>query len=236
MRIYGANATLNGGTLTGNDALTNGGAVAVYRWVPSGGSRDDSGDRRADKEFRPGSFTLSSGTISGNNAANYGGAVYLGMSQNSITINGGTIGGSSSAAANNAVRGGGVYMECNTSFTMTNGVIDSNTATTGPGVFLNSDGTLVPTFTVSPSSSSFKLADTIYLSDNAYITVGATVANITGSLTVICPNPVSETTVVAKRTGSYTFVLSDCAKFAWGGTGSWTFVRYNMNTQIRLVL
>ena len=219
VRIYGGNATLNGGTLTGNDALTNGGAVAVYRWIPgpSGGSRDDNDDRRAEKEFRPGSFTLSSGTISGNNAANYGGAVYLGMSQNSITINGGTIGGASSATANNAVCGGGVYMERNTSFTMTDGVIDSNTATTGPGVFLNSDGTLMPTFTVSPLSSSFDIDDVIYLNTNAKILIGNSLVN---TLTIECANP-SQNLVVAQGT-DYTLLIADQNFFAYS-EGGWHF-------------
>jgi hypothetical protein len=237
VRIYGAEATLDGGTIIDNNALTNGGAVAVYRWVPGGSSsRDDFSVQlqQGQKEFRPGNFILNSGTISGNNAANYGGAVYLGMSQNLISIDGGIIGGSNPAEANHAVFGGGVYLERNACFSMTDGVIKGNSATTGPGIYLNSDGSLVPSFTVSPSSSSFDIEDVIYLNDDAYITIPATVANITGLLTVVCPNPVSNGTIVAKRGGSYFFVPSDCAKFAWGGMGNWIFDITEFNTQIKL--
>lgn len=103
----GTVATLNGGTITENNATGgHGGGVYIYL----------------------GSLTVNGGTLTGNTAAVQGGAAY---------INGGLlkIQGVSNISGNSAPNGGAVGITSNAtsggSFHMENGVIDGNNATTG---------------------------------------------------------------------------------------------------------
>ncbi len=101
-----ANATLYGGTLTGNSTTENGGAVSI------GGN---------------GSFTMQGGAITGNSAAN-GGGIYA--TAGSVTINGGVI------SDNHAANGGGIYAASGAQFHLNGGGIQNNVATeAGGGVY-----------------------------------------------------------------------------------------------------
>ena len=107
--------TMNGGTISGNKAVSNGGGVRVCYG---------------------GTFTMNDGTISKNTATN-GGGVYVSSDTRSstFTMSGGTI------TKNNATYGGGVYMGDNTTFTMENGTITGNNAGSGGGVCVVSNVT-----------------------------------------------------------------------------------------------
>lgn len=106
--------TLNGGTVTNNNAAGDGtGSTAVGN---GGGIYSNS------------NVTINSGTISNNKAAQSGGGIDL----NSLTLlmNNGTI------TNNTATSGGGANVTWGT-FTLVNGNITSNNASQGGGVYLN---------------------------------------------------------------------------------------------------
>ena len=107
--------TMNGGSITGNNAANNGGGVYAFS----------------------GTFTMNDGTIAGNKAtAKNGGGVYANGST-TFTMTGGTIGGSTAADANTADYGGGVYVK-NGMFTMSGGKVTGNSVTEdGGGVRLD---------------------------------------------------------------------------------------------------
>lgn len=101
------NATLYGGTLTGNTVSRDGGAVSV-----TGGNSG---------------FTMEGGTITGNSAS-AGGGIYA--TSGSVTINGGVI------SNNQAANGGGIYAASGAQFHLNGGEITDNTATNeGGGVY-----------------------------------------------------------------------------------------------------
>ena len=100
------------GTITGGNAVDNGGGVYV----------------------KGGSFTMTGGTISGS-SAQYGGGVFV-NSDASFTMTGGSITGNTAAE-----HGGGVCVYSGGSFTMTGGSITGNTAAGhGDGVYVYSGG------------------------------------------------------------------------------------------------
>ena len=101
------NATLYGGTLTGNTVSGDGGAVSV--------TGSNSG------------FTMQGGTITGNSASAGG----IHATSGSVTINGGVI--SNNRATNN---GGGIYASSGAKFHLNGGEIQNNVATeAGGGVY-----------------------------------------------------------------------------------------------------
>jgi hypothetical protein len=145
VHVTGANSsfTMNGGTISGNTAVSNSSGGGVF--VSAGGSfimNDGTigGSSPTDKNtagtgggvFVAGatsSFIMNGGTISGNTAGG-GGGVYV--AGGAFTMNGGTIGGSAPNHANND--GGGVYVTGNGNmFTMHGGTISGNTAGNGGG-------------------------------------------------------------------------------------------------------
>ena len=102
------NATLYGGTLTGNTVSRDGGAVSVTG--------------------RNSGFTMQGGTITGNSASAGGG---IHATSGSVTINGGVI--SNNRATNN---GGGIYASSGAKFHLNGGEIQNNVATeAGGGVY-----------------------------------------------------------------------------------------------------
>ena len=102
------NATLYGGTLTGNTVSGDGGAVSVTG--------------------RNSGFTMQGGTITGNSASAGGG---IHATSGSVTINGGVI--SNNRATNN---GGGIYASSGAKFHLNGGEIQNNVATeAGGGVY-----------------------------------------------------------------------------------------------------
>jgi hypothetical protein len=118
--VEGTNATFTmaGGTISGNKGY-GGGGVYVYSDA---------------------TFIMKGGTISGNStyaSGNDGGGVYVGGGTNpTFTMEGGTI-------SNNWChdRGGGVYVHSGGTFTVNDGTISENTATSGNGVYVLSGGT-----------------------------------------------------------------------------------------------
>jgi len=94
----GGTFEMNGGTISGNTAASNGGGVAIYE----------------------GSFTMTGGTISGNTAASAGGGVSL--RSGTFTMHGGTISG------NTATYGGGIFILQGGTFNMSGGTIFGNIA------------------------------------------------------------------------------------------------------------
>jgi hypothetical protein len=149
--VFNGDVTMNGGTITGNTAATDGGGVYVFgsnaEFIMSGGSifwnTADGGGGGVYVFGSNAEFTMSGGSISGNTASG-GGGVFL--SYGAVTMNGGTIGG---GAPNTAVNGGGVSM-AGGSFTMNTGSsISGNTAAyLGGGAAIVPDGGVDITFTI----------------------------------------------------------------------------------------
>lgn len=102
-----SNFTMNGGTITGNEARRGGGGV-----------------------YSSENFIMNGGSITGNTANALGGGVYV-LRSSSFTMDGGTI--SDNFVYNS---GGGVYLDESGSFTMSSGTITGNSAGSfGGGVY-----------------------------------------------------------------------------------------------------
>jgi hypothetical protein len=128
---------MNGGEISGNSTIGNGGAVYMYQ--SSGAST---------------SFTMNGGLIA-NNTATHGGAVYMyngtAFGPFTFTMNGGEI-------KNNEVGlssgwGGGVYVGPGNTFNYYNGIITLNKAFNGGGLYVDNGG-----FTMSGGSVSLNTA------------------------------------------------------------------------------
>ena len=124
--------TMNGGTISGNNATYGGGVYNTETFTMNGGTISGNNATYGGGVYNSETFTMEGGTISGNNA-NYGGGVnnYYGI----FTMNGGTISG------NNATYYGGGVRNFNGTFTMTEGTISGNNATYGGGVLNGENGT-----------------------------------------------------------------------------------------------
>ncbi|MCA9919391.1 MAG: hypothetical protein KC445_15635, partial [Anaerolineales bacterium] len=159
--------TMNGGVISNNSALHNGGAMEI---------RDELGQ-----------FILNGGEIANNSAVSLGGAIY--NDQGTLTVNGGTIHSNSSddgggAIATNSwshtninagailtntavITGGAIYNQG--TLTVTNSTFSGNSAATGAAV-ANEDGTATLT--------------NVTISANSATANGGGVSNNTGSFTV----------------------------------------------------
>ena len=113
---------MNNGNIVGNEAKTE------RDGVPEGG-----GVYVTDANS---TFTMSGSASIVGNTANNGGGVYV--SKGNFKMSGGTIGGAGEGDGNTAQKGGGVYVTgTNSTFTMNNGSIVGNTATSsGGGVYV----------------------------------------------------------------------------------------------------
>ena len=156
--------TMNGGTITNNEAGSNGGGVYVNNGSKftmnngtiSGNVANDSGGGVAVMNYC--TFTMNGGQIGGdgdkdtdyNLASVYGGGVYV--NGGTFNMKGGKIGGTNENGANlSFYDGGGVYINgqyLETAFTMTGGTIDNNAALynedipyygSGGGVFITGE-------------------------------------------------------------------------------------------------
>jgi hypothetical protein len=142
--FIGGTFTMDGGTISGNEALSDSKGGGVY--MQSGtftmndgeisGNTSTTGSGGGVYVPNGGAFTMHGGTISGNTANDnltvHGGGVY---SNGTFDMYGGTISG------NNGWCGGGVYVYSGT-FTMNGGTISGNTAlNSGGGVFVKTNGT-----------------------------------------------------------------------------------------------
>lgn len=97
-------------------------------------------------------------------------------------------------------------------------------------VAVNVDG---GTFTIAPApSATFKVTGIVYLANGSYISVGSTIASITGQLTVEMANSAIGQ-IAGQRIGTYTFSTNDLAKFAYFD-GTHTFQRANANQRITI--
>ncbi|MDE7360361.1 MAG: hypothetical protein K2N38_00325 [Oscillospiraceae bacterium] len=98
---------MNGGTISGNNAIS-GGAVKVYgSFTMNGGTISGNTAYSGGGVDLLGTFIMNGGTISGNTATTDGGGVYIALfSSYSFTMNGGTISGNTAGK-----EGGGVYQQ-----------------------------------------------------------------------------------------------------------------------------
>ncbi|MDR1246878.1 MAG: hypothetical protein LBK57_07595 [Clostridiales Family XIII bacterium] len=212
--ISDGNVEMSGGTISGNSVdgglnPSGGGGVYVGDIFTGGG----------DSEFR-----LDGGTISGNTASE-GGGVYV-ASDGEFAMFGGSVTGNTAETTltGGTAAGGGVYIEADGEFDMEDAsVLSGNTAVaTGSGSTALGAGVYdAGSFSIEPDSSgNFTLADVVYLTDGTYISVAATLANITGSITVQCASPADEVQVAAGS--GYTLTQNDVNKFAYY-QDSWSF-------------
>ncbi len=118
----GSTLTVEGCSITGNDATQSGGGIynsgtLTVKDSDISGNTAAYGGAGIYNEY--GTFKMDSGKISDNTASYYGGGIY--NVEGSSTINGGTI------SKNNALEGAGIYNDHN-DFTMNGGTISENNA------------------------------------------------------------------------------------------------------------
>lgn len=119
---FGSTLTVEGCTITGNDATQSGGGIyntGTLTVKDSDISENTAAYGGAGICNEYGTFKMDSGTISDNTASYFGGGIY--NVGGSSTINGGTI------SKNHAYEGGGIYNDQN-DFTMNGGTISENSA------------------------------------------------------------------------------------------------------------
>jgi hypothetical protein len=151
--IYEGAFTMNGGTISGNEANSDddsyGGGVFIFdgTFTMTGGTISGNETNSNNDSYgggvciAGGTFTMEGGTIGGTttdekNTANYGGGVYL--EDGIFNMSGGTIGGNE--ALGSLSNGGGVFVY-NGTFTMSGGTISSNSAfENGGGVYVGGTG------------------------------------------------------------------------------------------------
>jgi uncharacterized repeat protein (TIGR02543 family) len=132
--LSGGLFTMDGGTISDNEAISDGGGVLVDggTFTMSGG--DISGNTGSEgggvRVLSGGLFTLSDGTISGNTSGGNGGGVLV--DDGTFTMTGGDI--SDNESAN---EGGGVRVLSGGLFTMSGGTISGNTALYGGGAYVS---------------------------------------------------------------------------------------------------
>ena len=159
VRIKSGTFTMNGGTITENSAYAGGG-VMVYNgtFIMNGGTITENSATGAASAEIPGggggvlvannsTMTMTGGTISKNSSANVGGGIALGGGESNayvsydshpvLTMTGGTITGNTSAK-----EGGGIFVQCNSTATITAGAITYNeskngNAFSGGGIYVN---------------------------------------------------------------------------------------------------
>ena len=183
----GTRFNMYGGSITGNTAKYGGGVYIerakgeggifnLYGGVISGNTANDAGGG-VGTSGRYSAFTMYDGEITNNTAGTDGGGVSSASAK--FIMNGGSITG------NTAATGGGVSVGCygSTDFTMNGGKIKNNIATTnGGGVYMvgklrSYTFTLNGTPDISENTKD-GVANNVYLSNGAVITVGNLGANV----------------------------------------------------------
>jgi hypothetical protein len=169
-------------------------------------------------------LTVTGGVIDGGaSSAATGSLINVVGSTGSVTINGGTL-------SNNTTTGNGGAINISAgSVTITGGTISGNTAALGNAVYIASGS---GTFTLTPGSGTFAIDGTIYEGDNTSLYIGASLANISGVLTLQVPTPTG-TTIVARASSGYTLTTNDAASCAYVNSSAWNVVWYS-NAQLRL--
>lgn len=179
---YGAAPfTMTGGEISGNTTTSVGGGVYIY----------------ASNAKTP--FTMEGGKITGNTATSNGGGVYMAKGVLTLTdgeISGNTIGGNA--------RGGGVYLNNSSTFTMNGGAISGNQTNLssgyGGGVCLS-------------SSSSFTLNGGRIDGNSAYTAGGVYFYGDSGATWTMNGGKISGNTATHSGGGVYNFCNNSAASF-----------------------
>ncbi len=131
--LAAGNFTMSGGEMYSNTAATNGGGIYLNNGTPtvSGTAKiyTNTAVNGGGLYLNRGTFKMQGGEVYGNTATTYGGGAYL-TANCTFQITGGSL-GKTGEAKNTATKGGGLY-DLGT-FTMENGNIVNNEATTGEG-------------------------------------------------------------------------------------------------------
>ena len=231
--VQSGQITLSGGSIYSNTAYVGGGLANAQAQSTLAGTQIMSNSATYGGGVAldaPGAvFTQTSGTIAGNTAQLYGGGianpgrvVLLGgkIVSNSASSGGGgiaglssflpygsvTIIGGASIAGNTAYLGGGAYIELNTLFTQTAGLIVSNTAFIGGGLYMDrAQGWLAGGQVISNSATNgggvYALTSTVTIgggeiSGNSVANIGGGIAASSSSL-VLNSGVISQNTAVA---------------------------------------
>ena len=131
---------MEGGAIRSSEAVNNGGAVYVANgtFTMTGGvvENNNAGNDGGAVYLQSGTLTMSGGTFANNTATRNGGAAFI--TGGNFNMNGGYLGEKN--GANNAVLGGGVYVDGG-AVTIEDGFVQYNAAENGGGAYLNG-GTL----------------------------------------------------------------------------------------------
>ena len=170
---------LQSGTLAGNLADQNGGAVYMDggTFTMTGGtiSNNGAGSNGGGVYVRAGVFTMTGGTISNNDAGSNGGGVYT-YEGAVFVLNGGTITGNRAGDT-----GGGIYVYLS-DFTLATGTISGNSANSAGGIYSNVSFTLPAGSVISGNTASFN-GGGVQLERNAVLTIsgGEISGNVAGT-------------------------------------------------------
>ncbi|WP_461256588.1 beta strand repeat-containing protein [Treponema sp. R80B11-R83G3] len=134
---------INGGEISGNTTPYGGGSGGGVQIANNGAFTMNGGDISGNTGGDGGGvfvgysgFTMSGGEISGNSSSEKGGGVYV--YSGTFNMNGGKISSNTASGSSSYSYGGGVYVEDDSTFTMTGGEISGNTADrAGGGVYVS---------------------------------------------------------------------------------------------------
>ena len=197
--ITGNSVTANGGGIYNNGTLVmNGGTVSGNQTQQQSG-----GGIFVDEN---GSVTISDGAkIIGNTSAQSGGGIF---SKGVLTMTGGEISGNATGSGHN---GGGVCVHNSSgtsTFTMSGGIISTNTSTNGNGVAVLNNGT----FTMSGSANVVSDND-VYLMSGRYITVAGFLSATAPVATITPENYAEGTQILSLSTDSSATLAQEYNKF-----------------------
>jgi predicted outer membrane repeat protein len=207
---YGSDVSMTGGYIQGNTSGANGGGLALSGTVNY-----------------PITFSHTGGYITGNTSTTMGGGIYT-SDFATYTLDGGTI--TNNTAATN---GGGIYAGglSGSYVDIRSGVITGNNASSGDAIFEYGN-----TFRIAPETGApFQISGVILLrGSNMRVSLGATVANITGTLTLLAY--AADEDVVMVRGDGYTISrVSDLGKFEYATSG-WQLELDSASNEIYLAL
>jgi parallel beta-helix repeat protein len=150
-----------------------------------------------------GEFTLEEGSIENNTANTYGGGVAIG------DVSG--------------------WSE----FEMSGGTISGNTAGFGDAVSLEQDPAYANFYIAPDGNADFEIDGNIYLVENAFVEIGATIANIETDLLLLCEAPADDVEV-GHGSGYMIQDPDDLDRFVYDGAG-WSFYLDSDYNAVRLI-
>ncbi|MGN0739755.1 MAG: hypothetical protein ACI4LX_06250 [Treponema sp.] len=137
--IYNAGIfTMNSGTVSNNTATSYGGGICVSQSMTltmTGGTVSNNEANYGGGIYNyKGTFEMTGGTVTKNTASNSGGGI---CNKSTLIIgSSGGLDGSCTISENSSSYGGGIYVSSSASFTMTNGTVSNNEATSyGGGIY-----------------------------------------------------------------------------------------------------